>query len=90
MISIVYTVLDDTLCSFDQGTTSILPFIPNKAASEKRFIAVLGEIRLHRWSCTVVRHGGNVHRDVFCSLFSWFAASFFLLDFVHLFLWCLL
>ena len=44
-----------------------------QAMSEKRFTAVLGEVRLHRWSCIVVRHGGHVHRDVFCT---WFAASF--------------
>ena len=43
--------------------------------SERRFIDVLGVVRLHRWSCIVVRHGGHVHRDVFCSLLLWFAAS---------------
>ena len=51
-------------------------FLPEKAVSEKRFIAVLGEVYLQRWSCIVVRHGGHVHRDVFCSLFPWVAASF--------------
>ena len=50
---------------------------PDKAKSEKLFIAVFGGTRLHRWSCIVVRHGGRAHRDVFCSLFPWFAALFF-------------
>ena len=35
-----------------------------------------GEVHLHYWSCIVVRHGGHVHRDVFCSLFTRFAASY--------------
>ena len=44
---------------------------------EKRFFAVLGEVRLHCWYCIVMRHVGHVYRDVFCSLFTWFAAKFF-------------
>ena len=28
-----------------------------------------GEVHLHCWYCIVVRHGGHVHRDVYCSLF---------------------
>ena len=40
VIPIVYTVLDDTLCSFGQGTTSVLPFLLEEAVSEKRSFAV--------------------------------------------------
>ena len=50
-------------------------FLPEKAVSEKRFVAVLGEIHLHSWSFIIVRHGGHVHRDVFCFLFTRFAVT---------------
>ena len=51
--------------------------LPEKAVSEKRFIAILGEVHLHCWSFIVVRHGGHVHRDVFCCLFTRFATTHF-------------
>ena len=51
-------------------------FLHEKAVSERRFFAVLGKVHLSYWSFIVVRHGGHVHRDVFCFLFPWFAASF--------------
>ena len=35
------------------------------AASEKRFIAILGKVHLPCWRFIVVRHGGHVHRKVF-------------------------
>ena len=41
VIPILYTVLDGTLSSFGQCTTSGLPiYLPEKAVSEKRFLAV--------------------------------------------------
>ena len=89
VVLILYTVQDGTPCSFGQGTTSVLPFLPEQAVSEKRFIAFLGEVHLHCWCCIVVRHGVHVHIDVFCSLFPWFAVSFFLLELVLLLL-CLI
>ena len=44
-------------------------FLPEWAVSEKRFIAVLGEVHLHCWSFIVVRHGGMCTgmSFVFCS-----------------------
>ena len=50
-------------------------FLPEKVVSEKRFVAVLGEVHLPCWSVIVVRHGGHVRRDVFCFLFTRFAAA---------------
>ena len=35
----------------------------------------MGEIHLHFWSFIFVRHGGHVHRDFFCFLFTRFAVS---------------
>ena len=69
MIFILYTVLNGTYFSFGQGTTSSLPYYPKRLFQEKRFNAVLGEVHLHCWNFIVVRHGGHVHRDVFCFLF---------------------
>ena len=50
-------------------------FLPEEAVSEKRFIAVLGEVHIHSWCIIIVRHGGHVHGDFFCFLFSRFAVS---------------
>ena len=43
-----------TQCSFDHCTPPCLPFLPEKAVSEKRFVAVLVEVRPPCWRFIVV------------------------------------
>ena len=43
--------------------------LPEKAASVRCLDAVLGQCHLPCWRLIVMRHGGNVHRDVYCLLF---------------------
>ena len=43
--------------------------LPEKAASVKCLDAVLGKVHLPCWRFIVVRHDGNVHRDVYSVLF---------------------
>ena len=50
-------------------------FLPEEAVSENRFVAVLGEIHVHSCGIIIVRHGGHVHGDFFCFLFTRFAVS---------------
>ena len=49
--------------------------LAEKAASENRFIAVLGEVHLPCWRFIVVRHRGSAHWDVFSFLFTRLAAA---------------
>ena len=69
VILILYTVQDGHSVFLRPGHDLRSSFLLEKAVSEKCFIAVLGEVHLHCWSFIVVRHGGHVHRDVFCFLF---------------------
>ena len=43
--------------------------VPEKAASVMCLDAVLGKVHLPCWRFIVVRHGGNVRRDVYSILF---------------------
>ena len=50
----------DTLCSFGQGITAVLPFTRKRAASVKRHDAVLGQVFLLRWCLLFAFHCGQV------------------------------
>ena len=54
-----------TLCFYQPGHDHRPLILLKNAASEKRFITVLGEVHLPCWRFIVVRHGVHVHRDVF-------------------------
>ena len=58
----------DTLCSSVRARPQVLPET-RKNASVMCLDAVLGKVPLPYWRFIVVRHGGNVHRDVYCILF---------------------
>ena len=48
---------------------------PENAASVKCLDAVSGKANLPSWCFIVVRHDGNVHRDVYSILFAFFKVS---------------
>ena len=70
-----YTVQDDTLSSFGQGTTSGLPLYPKRQCRRSASLPFWVKFIFSPWCIIIVRHGGHVRRDFFCFLFPRFAVS---------------